>query len=140
MRIPESGMPDGPIWSLGSSTGTGDPNGTTFVPTGCSTTLQNKDHWFYTPSVGIRDLETLIQVYHDTVGSNGVLELDFGIDRTGNVAPDQYIRYKQFGDWIRQCYGKSLNSTHGKAMNGHNNMMELEVMDSDSKMFDRVMI
>eukprot|EP01083_Nonionella_stella_P289403 984790_1 len=101
---------------------------------------QNKDHWLYTPSVGIRDLETLIQVYHDTVGSNGVLELDFGIDRTGNVAPDQYIRYKQFGDWIRQCYGKSLNSTHGKAMNGHNNMMELEVMDSDSKMFDRVMI
>eukprot|EP01083_Nonionella_stella_P184431 669495_1 len=135
----ESGMPDGPIWSLGSS-GIGDPNATTFVPTGCDTTLQNKDHWFYTPSVGIRDLNTLIQVYHDTVGSNGVLELDFGIDRTGNVAPDQYMRYKEFGDWIRQCYGKSLNSTHAKAMDGDNNMLKLEVMNSESKLFDRVMI
>ena len=42
-------------------------------------------HRFYVPGTPLRSLATLIQVYHDTVGNNGVLEMDFAIDRTGRV-------------------------------------------------------
>eukprot|EP01084_Bolivina_argentea_P065701 119754_1 len=134
----ESGMPKGPIWSTGYS-GTGDPNATTFAPAGCDTTLQNGDHWFYTPSAGVRDLKTLIEVYHDTVGSNGVLEMDFGIDQTGNVADNQATSYKQFGDWINSCYGTNIASTKGNGLNNNNKQLDLKITDSGKK-FDRVMI
>lgn len=97
------------------------------------------DRWFYTPSVGIRDLRTLIKVYHDTVGSNGVLEMDFAIDTTGNVAANQAARYKELGDWIRNCYGQSIVSTAKQGMNGGDNILSAEVDDEGVK-FDRVMI
>lgn len=45
-----------------------------------------------------------------SVGANGHLELDFAIDRTGSIDPQHALRYKQFGDWIRACYGSPLGS------------------------------
>ena len=39
------------------------------------------------------------------LGANGHLEIDFAIDRTGGVDPKHAVAYKQFGDWIRSCYG-----------------------------------
>ena len=59
----------------------------------CDTTLQEADVWFYQPGQGIRPLAELIKVYHQTVGRNGVLEMDFAIDRTGKVAPSHEQRY-----------------------------------------------
>lgn len=44
----ESGMPQYPIWATGCD-GTGNPNSTDFCPIGADTTLQNGDHWFFTP-------------------------------------------------------------------------------------------
>jgi len=41
------------------------------------------------------------------VGSNGVLELDFAIDRDGLVNPEHEKIYRALGGWIRSCYGKS---------------------------------
>lgn len=38
------------------------------------------------------------------------MELDFAIDRTGNVAPEHAALYKAFGDWRRTCYGAPLAS------------------------------
>eukprot|EP01084_Bolivina_argentea_P302503 522137_1 len=132
----ESGVINGPIWSTGcASDGTGNPNGTDFCPAGCDTELQENGDWFYVNSVGLKSLDTLITVYHDTVGNNGVLELDFAIDTTGNVHPNQAMAYKQFGDWIRNCYGNTLNNTNGVITN-INGVLELEV----SKQFDRIMI
>jgi alpha-L-fucosidase len=52
-------------------------------------------------------------VYHDTVGQNCVLELDFAIDRSGRVDPNHAAAYAQFGDWIRSCYGAPLANTTG---------------------------
>ena len=106
----ESGAPDCPcdIWS--SARGgdkCGDPdNATVWVPKTCDTTLQNGDHWFYTPpATSIRNLGQLVDVYHNTVGRNGVLELDFAINRDGLVAPEHEAMYRAFGAWIRTCYG-----------------------------------
>ena len=48
----------------------------------------------------------LANFYHKSVGANAHLEIDFAIDRTGNVAPDHAARYHEFGDWIAACYSK----------------------------------
>ena len=38
------------------------------------------------------------------------MELDFAIDRTGNVAPAHAALYEAFGNWRRACYGTPLAS------------------------------
>ncbi len=48
----------------------------------------------------------LASFYHRSVGANAHLEIDFAIDRTGNVAPDHAARYREFGEWAAACYGK----------------------------------
>ena len=52
-------------------------------------------------------------MYHKSVGQNCVMELDFAIDRTGNIDPTHAARYQEFGDWIRACYGTSVAATSG---------------------------
>ena len=56
----------------------------------------------------IRPLKDVINVYHQTVGRNGVLEMDFAIDRTGRVDPKHATRYKAFGDWVKSCYDSPI--------------------------------
>lgn len=108
----EDGTPSYPIWSTGL-TGQGDPTSTVWQSAVTDTTLQNGDHWFYVEGDPIRTLAELIDVYHASVGANSVLELDFAIDTTGNVHPSHAVAYKQFGDWIRSCYGTLVASTSG---------------------------
>jgi hypothetical protein len=52
----------------------------------------------------------MVMTYHATVGANTVMELDFAIDRTGNVAPSHAALYAAFGAWRRACYGTPLSS------------------------------
>lgn len=74
-------------------------------PSGVDFTLQQGDNWFYMPGVPVHSLSDLATVYHNSVGANGHLELDFAIDRTGGIDPAHAAMYKTFGDWIRACYG-----------------------------------
>jgi len=129
----ETGLPIGPIWSTGCDDGTGDPNSTDWCPAGCDTTLQVDDRWFWMPNTAIRPLNELINVYHATVGQNGVLELDFAIDRTGNVASDHAQRYRDLGNWIRSCYNYPLDSKSG-------NTTQLMLSIPDNITIDRIMI
>merc|ERR1719440_2752642 len=39
--------------------------------------------------------------------------MDFAPNKDGLIAPDQVAAYKEFGDWIRSCYGSALASTNG---------------------------
>jgi alpha-L-fucosidase len=112
----ESGTPSCPtgLWSTGGN-GCGDPDSPDFAPACCDTTLQDLDEWFWIQNLPIRNLQTLIQVYHATVGQNAVLELDFAIDNTGNVDPTHAAMYAQFGTWIRSCYGTPVVATSGNA-------------------------
>ena len=57
------------------------------------------------PGTGIHSLADLAAFYHASVGANAHLEIDFAIDRTGNVDPVHAARYREFGAWIRSCYG-----------------------------------
>lgn len=86
------------------------------------------------PDIPIRSLSELISVYHDTVGRNGKLELAFHIDRDGLVPDHHAKRYKEFGDWIRNCYGKSLVEVDGQ----HSNVLVVKIPENTT--FDRVMI
>lgn len=106
----ESGAPGGEVWSTGTS-GVGDANSSVYCPKTCDTTLQEQDHWFFMPGTAIRTLKELIAVYHGTVGRNGMLELDFAINRDGLVEPAHAARYKEFGDWIHSCYDKPVAET-----------------------------
>ena len=57
------------------------------------------------PGVPVHSLADLAGFYHASVGANAHLELDFAIDRTGNVDPVHAARYREFGAWISSCYG-----------------------------------
>ena len=110
----ESGKPKSEgLWSTGRHAGTGDKYGPVFCPKICDTTLQIKDKWFYTPNSPIRSLKSLIDVYHETVGKNGVLELDFAIDRDGLVNTNHAKRYKELGTWIKHCYSDPVSTSIG---------------------------
>ena len=110
----ESGKPkSNGLWSTGRHDGTGDKFGPVFCPKICDTTLQIKDKWFYTPGLPIRSLKDMVDVYHETVGKNGVLELDFAINRDGVIEPKHAKRYKQLGTWIKKCYGSPVSSISG---------------------------
>ncbi|EGD82141.1 hypothetical protein PTSG_02815 [Salpingoeca rosetta] len=104
----ESGTPPRGFWSTGCDASSGNPNATSYCPTGVDTTLQDFDTWFWMPGVPIRSLGAMMDVYHASVGNNGVLELDFAINRDGLVDATHAVLYKQLGDWIRACYGTPL--------------------------------
>ena len=129
----ESGISEPPQWSTGCGTSRGDPTSTTYCPTGADTVLQSPKAWFFVPGYGVRALSDLKTVYHDSVGNNAVLEMDFAIDRTGNIEAQQAASYKAFGDWIRSCYGKPAAST-----SGNSSQLVLPVPAGTS--IDRVMI
>lgn len=50
----------------------------------------------------------MIDVYHQTVGRNCLLELDLAPDRSGLVPARHAARYKELGDFIRSCYGQPV--------------------------------
>ena len=87
----EAGAAPSPNWGSGFLTG-GDPASDTFCPSESDTTLQNGDNWFYDSVSGIRTLSELQDVYHDTVGHNSFLMMDFAPTPEGLIAPEQAAR------------------------------------------------
>ena len=71
--------------------------GAVWSPSGMDATLQQGDHWFYSPGDGLHSLEDLKTFYHKSVGANAVLELDFVVSRTGQLAPSHVEAYAAFG-------------------------------------------
>ena len=74
-----------------------------FVPSESDTTLQLTDSWFYDARDGIRSLAELQDVYHQTVGHNSLLMMDFSPTAEGIIAAEHAARYAEFG-------GKDLNT------------------------------
>jgi hypothetical protein len=106
------GYPDVYIFDCGEGQGggcMGDSPNAVVNPSAVDVTLQEGDHWFYTPGDSVHPLPDLINFYHLSVGANAILEIDFAIDRTGNVDPVHALAYRSFGNWIRSCYGTPLS-------------------------------
>lgn len=121
----EGGQPvrtGGPVWSTaacpdmwcGSGSGSGSPpntSGAIWYPSGIDVTLQQGDRWFFTPGAPLHPLADLVSFYHNSVGMNGHLEIDFAISRTGEVDPLHAAAYAGFGAWIRSCYASPVASS-----------------------------
>jgi alpha-L-fucosidase len=92
----------------------GDPESPYFCPAECDTTLQVDDRWFFGIDHPLRSIEEMIEVYHQTVGHNCLLELDLTPDRSGLIPANYAARYKQLGDFISSCYSKPVaaKTTH----------------------------
>jgi len=86
----------------------GDPQSPYFCPAECDTTLQTDDRWFFGVDQPLRSIEEMIDVYHQTVGHNCILELDLSPDRSGLIPASYAARYKQLGDFISSCYSKPI--------------------------------
>eukprot|EP00042_Codosiga_hollandica_P045508 m.464191 g.464191 ORF g.464191 m.464191 type:complete len:460 (+) comp57045_c1_seq14:106-1485(+) len=130
----EMGNPPYPVWSTSDTYGSGDPNSTVWNPSAADFCLQINDQWFYESGLAVNSLADLISVYHNTVGANSLLELDFAIDETGQVDPVHAAAYQGFGDWIRGCYGTPVANTSG---NGTSFTLNLE---GSTAALDRIMI
>lgn len=77
------------------------------------------------PGTALRPLSELISVYHNSVGRNTVMELDFAIDRRGQVDPAHAALYAQFGSWIRECYGNATAT--GELDGSGSTVLEIQV-------------
>ena len=74
-------------------------------------------------------------MYHSSVGQNCVMELDFAVDRTGNIDPKHAARYREFGAWINSCYATPLAATGGFV-----NASQLELTVPAGAVVDRVAV
>eukprot|EP01059_Diplonema_ambulator_P010758 TRINITY_DN20796_c0_g1_i1.p1 TRINITY_DN20796_c0_g1~~TRINITY_DN20796_c0_g1_i1.p1 ORF type:complete len:540 (+),score=167.42 TRINITY_DN20796_c0_g1_i1:68-1687(+) len=116
----ESGHVTYPFWSTAANSmddGQGSPDGAEFVPGEADTCFQTPPSgashgerapyggcWFYNAGDVPKSLEELVSVYHDSVGSNANLLLDWTPDQTGALPEAHVQRYQEFGDWLRACY------------------------------------
>eukprot|EP01064_Diplonema_japonicum_P023838 TRINITY_DN3427_c0_g1_i1.p1 TRINITY_DN3427_c0_g1~~TRINITY_DN3427_c0_g1_i1.p1 ORF type:complete len:560 (+),score=179.98 TRINITY_DN3427_c0_g1_i1:64-1680(+) len=119
----ESGHLSYPYWSTASAVNDctrGEPNGAVFVPAEADTCFQTgagvseKDRapyggcWFFNANMVPKSLSALVSTYHDTVGINANLLLDWTPDQTGTLLPAHVQRYQEFGSWLRACYDDAV--------------------------------
>jgi alpha-L-fucosidase len=78
----------------------------------------------------------MIDVYHQTVGRNCLLELDLTPDRSGLIPASYAARYKQLGDFISSCYSSPVaaKTTHSSTENG------VYTLKFDYPTIDRIML
>lgn len=117
-----------------------------WYPAALDYTLQADDDWFWEPAQPLRPPAELIAVYHQSVGRNTKLEMDFAIDRTGRVDPAHAALYATLGGWIRSCYGSPVAEKSSKPpteelwiSSGSPNVWSLE-LDLGAAVVDRVVI
>ncbi len=120
------------------------PNSTSgapfFAPPATDYTLQAGDVWFFVPGTPLRPLSELQATYHATVGTGGFIELDFAIDRTGNVAPNHAALYAAFGAWRRACYSNPIASATMEPDGGSSLVLPLAADGASSVLLDRVVL
>lgn len=58
----------------------------------------------------------LVSSYHDTVGHNAYMLLDWTPTQTGEMRADHVQRYKEFGDFLKGCYGGANAGATGGAI------------------------
>ena len=111
----ESGLAPDPTWSTGASNDGGNASGQVWCPRTVDTTVQipngsfNGMGWAYNQASPIKNLSTLIDTYHQSVGHGGTLEISVDMTSTGGIVPSREKRLREFGAWRARCYGDSNN-------------------------------
>lgn len=114
----ESGHVKYPFWSTVNGVmekGAGTPDGSLFRPAEADTCFQGGKRddglggpyggcWFYNAGMVPKSLTELVSHYHDSVGRNAFMLLDWTPTKEGTMREDHLQRYQEFGDWLRSCY------------------------------------
>ena len=131
----ESGSPNYPVWSASNRCkgGQGDPDGNVFCPAEADTTLQSFDNWFWRDNLKIRSLEELKDVYFNSVGRNTNLLLNVAANSSGLVSEESADRYREFGEWITECFSDPVHATSGTGS-------EFDIESSESFLYNVIAI
>ena len=70
-----------------------------------------KDHWFWHPNdeASLKSVADLVTTYERTVGRGGQLMMGIAPDQRGLIPDSDAQRLKEFGEAIRERYGKRLS-------------------------------
>jgi alpha-L-fucosidase len=73
-----------------------------------------KRHWFWHPDdeANLKSVPELMATYEKTVGRGGQLMLGIAPDRRGLLPETDVKRLEEFGEAIKERYGKSLTANH----------------------------
>jgi alpha-L-fucosidase len=120
----EMGFAPYPLWNAesmadarsGTSTALlGDPDGDAWIPVECDVSIRRPD-WFWSTKneKNLMTLDQLVEVYYRSVGRGAQLLLNVPANRRGHMADADFARTREFGDQIRERFGKSLAETEGR--------------------------
>jgi alpha-L-fucosidase len=119
----ENGFAPYPLWNAeskadarsGTSTSLlGDPDGDAWVPVECDVSIR-RPNWFWSTKNehNLMTLNQLIEVYYRSVGRGAKLLLNLPADRRGHMPDADFKRAHEFGEAIKQRFGKSVAETEG---------------------------
>ena len=119
----ETAHPGYPIWSTAKSSGDagrGEADGPVFVPAESDSCFQTRSAglvdrdvkysgpyggcWFYNPQYVPKSVKELMSMYHDTVGANAYLMIDWSPRPQGDLPESHLARYIEWGDYRAACY------------------------------------
>ncbi len=97
-----------PGTSLSSELGPGDEKGKDWVPAECDVSI--RPGWFYKPEEdgSVKTVDTLLDIYHESVGRNGSLLLNVPADRRGHIADPDVHELLELRKSLDAIYSKDL--------------------------------
>jgi len=138
----ESGVAPDPAWNAVSEAHArsgvatarhGDPDGTHWLPNECDARLRRTWFWNSRGAGTLKSVDSLMQMYYQSVGRGSVLLLNNTPDPTGLIPEADARRSAEFGAEIKRRFAKSLAETSG---NGES--LELDL--GGSKAIDHVIV
>jgi alpha-L-fucosidase len=154
----EGGHVKYPFWSTADSSlaqGAGSADGKVFAPGEADTCFQGGKYgeegpegpyggcWFYNSGMVPKSLSQLVSTYHDSIGKNAFLLLDWSPSPNGTLRMDHVARYQEFGDWLRGCYSTPIAKIENQKVSlaGGKGVVTLTLPAADGgHAVDRVMI
>lgn len=124
----EEGVVGDPCWSTVKDPnkmnwGTGDPDGGFWCPAMADTPLCRDWFWRRDGNRGLKSLESLKNIYLNSVGRNATLVVGITPDASGLVPETDVQRCREFGGWLKATFGgESLAKTAGRG-----NVLTLEL-------------
>jgi alpha-L-fucosidase len=68
--------------------------------------------WGYQPNAKVKSFDQIIRLLVGAVGRDGNMLLNVGPRSDGEIEPEQVLRLREVGDWLR-TYGESIYGTRG---------------------------
>ncbi|MBK8314930.1 MAG: alpha-L-fucosidase [Acidobacteria bacterium] len=117
---------------------TGDENGTSWIPAECDVSI--RPGWFYHSNEDgkVKSVAQLMEIYYKSVGRNGNLLLNIGVDRRGMVNENDELRLIEFKQARDEAFKTNLASGRMTATNTRANSAQFspaKALDSDRNTF-----